>query len=89
MKLKEAKEFSQYVVYRIVNNVKENIAICKERNRAKEIAIMFALHDKQCNTYCFTDIDDAEPGVFVPGGGWVEYYQRNKETGKVEHSSLC
>ena len=82
----DVEKFANYQVYEIVDKKVHVICVCQTFNDAKNIAIVLAYLDKKYDPYYVTGIHN--PDDMIPGGGYYDCYQKNKETGKVKHSSL-
>lgn len=80
----QAKQFSRYVVYEMVNEEIAYICLCKDFYVAEKLIRVLAAQDKDNDAYYFTGIN--EPGDFLPGGGW--YYAAQKKDGVVAEWSL-
>lgn len=82
----DAVDFANYVVYEIVDKKVHYLCICKESKVAEVIAKTLAYLDVKGDTYYLTGINN--PGDLIPGGGWYEAWHKDKESGKLKHTSL-
>ena len=82
----EVEDYANYQVYEIIDKKVHTICVCKTFDDAKNVAVTFAYLDKSYDPYYVTGIHRI--GDLIPGGGYYDCYQKDKETGKVKHSSL-
>lgn len=86
----EVEEFVNYEVYEILEKDGKKechiICLCHDYKMAEGLCRVLASNDDSGDKYYFTGVN--HPGDFVPGGGWYECYYKDKETGKLKHSSL-
>lgn len=85
MKQENVKDFAEYEVYELVDGKYHCLCLCKEWKVAEVIAKLLAKYDPQGDAYYITGV--SVPNTLVPGGGWYECYQRDKD-GKLKHTGL-
>ena len=86
MEKNQVEEFADYEVYEIVDGKYHCLCLCKEYKIAALLAKLLAKEDPDYDEYYVTSVN--YPHDFVPGGGWYDSWQRNKETNKLEKHSL-
>lgn len=86
MHKEDVKEFAQYEVYELVNDLYHPLCVCNEYMIARAIAILMAKADPEGDTYYVTGVNN--PGALVPGGGWYDAWHRDLKTGKLIKDSL-
>lgn len=86
MEKSNVEEFADYEVYEVVDGKYHCLCVCKELSVANGLARLLAEVDSSCDPYYVSSVN--YPTDFVPGGGWYNCWQKNKETGKVEKSTL-